>query len=140
MSPISSFSGEFRFLSNFYMINVRFRKHAYRSGEHAYQASKMRDEEDRDLVSRCLTPGAAKRLARTLPMDPDWEEKKVRVMRMVVIRKFQQHDDLRDKLLATDPRELIEGNHWGDTFWGVCRGKGENHLGKILMAVREDFV
>jgi hypothetical protein len=32
---------------------------------------------------------------------------------------------------------LIEGNTWGDTFWGVCNGVGENNLGKTLMNVRE---
>ena len=37
--------------------------------------------------------------------------------------------------------ELIEGNTWHDTFWGVDlkTGEGENHLGKILMALRKDF-
>lgn len=35
---------------------------------------------------------------------------------------------------------LVEGNSFGDTFWGVDArtGKGENHLGKILMKVREE--
>ena len=35
--------------------------------------------------------------------------------------------------------ELIEGNVWNDTFWGVCNGKGHNHLGKILMKVRDEI-
>ena len=25
------------------------------------------------------------------------------------------------------------------TFWGVCRGKGENRLGKLLMARRDEL-
>jgi len=28
------------------------------------------------------------------------------------------------------------GNHWGDRYWGVCDGKGENNLGKIQMGIR----
>jgi len=32
---------------------------------------------------------------------------------------------------------LIEGNTWGDTYWGVCRGRGSNNLGKLLMKIRE---
>ena len=40
-------------------------------------------------------------------------------------------------LLATGKATLVEGNSWGDTFWGVCRGKGKNMLGKILMRVRK---
>ena len=42
-----------------------------------------------------------------------------------------------EMLLATDDMEIIEGNVWGDTFWGVCDGKGENNLGKVLMEVRQ---
>jgi len=34
------------------------------------------------------------------------------------------------KLLSTGNCEIQEGNYWGDTFWGVCKGKGENNLGK----------
>jgi hypothetical protein len=46
---------------------------------------------------------------------------------------------LKQLLLATGDKELIEGNTWGDTFWGVCNGIGQNHLGKILMAKRTEL-
>lgn len=110
MKPIRSFSGEFRFLSNFYMVRVRHERHYYQSAEHAYQATKMRYEKDRERVARCRTPGSAKRMARSREMREDWEGEKLEKMRTIVIRKFQQHDDLRDKLLATGDRELREGN------------------------------
>lgn len=38
--------------------------------------------------------------------------------------------------LATGDAILIEGNTWGDRFWGVCEGFGQNHLGHVLMRVR----
>ena len=41
--------------------------------------------------------------------------------------------------MATRDRVLIEGNDWGDTFWGMTDGEGENHLGKILMRVRAEL-
>jgi predicted NAD-dependent protein-ADP-ribosyltransferase YbiA (DUF1768 family) len=44
---------------------------------------------------------------------------------------------LRSKLLATDDAYLEETNGWFDRFWGVCLGTGHNHLGKILMKVRQ---
>lgn len=47
------------------------------------------------------------------------------------------HSDLRKKLLATGDAELVENNTCGDVFWGICDGVGENHLGKILMLVRD---
>jgi predicted NAD-dependent protein-ADP-ribosyltransferase YbiA (DUF1768 family) len=56
---------------------------------------------------------------------------------MLVLAKFVAHPDLRAKLLATGERPLVEGNHWGDRFWGVCDGQGENWLGRILVRVRD---
>ena len=57
----------------------------------------------------------------------------------VVRAKFDQHPDLAQKLLETGDEELVEGNTWGDRYWGVCGGKGKNMLGKILMRVREEL-
>ena len=65
---------------------------------------------------------------------------RIDIMTALVTQKFNRHIDLRKKLLATGDEELIEGNWWGDTFWGVCRGKGDNHLGKILMEVRSKLI
>jgi predicted NAD-dependent protein-ADP-ribosyltransferase YbiA (DUF1768 family) len=56
-----------------------------------------------------------------------------------IIRAKFQDADLRRQLFATGDQELREGNHWGDTFWGVCNGRGDNHLGKILMQVRQEI-
>ena len=67
----------------------------------------------------------------------DWDKVKVATMHVLVWQKFVDHMDLLEKLLATDNAELIEGNQWGDRFWGVCREQGENHLGRILMEVRK---
>ena len=41
--------------------------------------------------------------------------------------------------MATGDAELVEGNTWNDTYWGVCNGVGHNHLGKILMQVRQEL-
>jgi predicted NAD-dependent protein-ADP-ribosyltransferase YbiA (DUF1768 family) len=42
-------------------------------------------------------------------------------------------------LKATGDEELVEGNWWNDTFWGVCNGVGENNLGKLLMKIRAEL-
>lgn len=60
-------------------------------------------------------------------------------MRRLVWRKFTDDPYLAELLLATGDEELVEGNVWGDTFWGVCEGKGENWLGKILMDIRKEL-
>ena len=67
----------------------------------------------------------------------DWDDVKLDVMLWGIREKFK-NEDLRQLLMETGEEELVEGNWWGDKFWGVSNGEGENHLGKILMRVREE--
>ena len=60
-------------------------------------------------------------------------------MKEIVTAKFEQNELLRQRLKETGTAYLIEGNTWGDTFWGKVDSKGENHLGLILMDVREEL-
>jgi len=62
-------------------------------------------------------------------------------MEEIVRAKFTQNECLREMLLATGDAVLEEGNTWNDTFWGVHlkNGQGQNHLGRILMKVREEL-
>lgn len=53
--------------------------------------------------------------------------------------KFLQHDELQKALLSTGNEILINGNNAGDHFWGTVQGKGENHLGEILMQIRDSL-
>ena len=57
----------------------------------------------------------------------------------IVLAKFSQNEYLKRRLLETGNALLIEGNDWGDTYWGVCNGRGKNKLGKILMRVRTEL-
>jgi len=58
----------------------------------------------------------------------------------IVRDKFARHPGLKASLRQTGNARLVEGNWWGDTFWGVCNGKGTNHLGKVLMEVRRELI
>ena len=136
---IASFSGEYRFLSNFYVAEVWYEGVRYRSSEHAFQAAKTLCTAERAKVAAAKGPGEAKRLGRCLSLRHDWEDIKVDVMRAVVRDKFMRHADLREKLLATGSQVLVEGNSWGDKVWGVCKGKGTNWLGRVLMEVRGEL-
>lgn len=127
---IDSFSGKYRFLSNFFVepdgtcVEVEYQKLKC-----ALAADKLRFDG--------LTPGQAKRLGRRVLLRHDWEEVKVQEMLNLVYQKFLDHAYLLALLLETGEQTLVEGNTWGDKFWGQVRGQGENELGKILMFVRE---
>jgi ribA/ribD-fused uncharacterized protein len=135
---IDRFHGEYRFLSNFWPARVMLGGQEYPSVEHAYQAAKSHSPAEREAIRTTASPGEAKRMGQRLACRrADWEEVKIEIMRDLVSQKFSG-GPLLDLLLDTGDQELIEGNDWGDTFWGVCRDRGENHLGKILVAIREE--
>jgi N-glycosidase YbiA len=138
---INSFTNEYRFLSNFWPCDIHYESMLYPSVEHAYQAAKTLDIKKRCEISILPTPGQAKRAGKKVVLRPDWEKVKLSIMEELIQQKFE-NDDLRKKLQETFPKDLIEGNTWGDIYWGVCDGKGENHLGKLLMNLRDrnDFV
>ncbi|KKL13492.1 hypothetical protein LCGC14_2525210, partial [marine sediment metagenome] len=72
----------------------------------------------------------------------DWNKIRITAMRWVIGLKFDQNQELKEKLLATQNSILIEGNYWHDNYWGDCTCSdcknimGSNYLGKILMKVR----
>jgi ribA/ribD-fused uncharacterized protein len=136
---IDCFGGEFHFLSNFYPAYVLYEGIVWPSSEHAYQAMKTTDENQRLNISILDTPGEAKKMGKAVKMRVDWDDVKLDIMEEIVRAKFTQNPQLQTMLLYTEDLEIIEGNTWGDTFWGVCDGVGENHLGKILMKIRDEI-
>ena len=136
---IDSFKGEHDWLSNFYNCPVHFEGLNFSNTEAAFQAAKTLNMEEREKFVG-LSPLIAKRKGRRVELRSDWEAVKIEVMREVLRCKFSQNPDLKAKLIATGDAELIEGNNWNDTFWGVCRDKGRNHLGKLLMELRAELV
>ena len=131
---INDFRGEYAFLSNFYPCDID----GYPSVEHAFQALKATNPEVMEYIRTRPTPGEAKRAGRKIQIRAGWNDIRYSIMQVLVFKKFQ-NEELKQKLLATGEAELIEGNTWNDTFWGVCRGVGENNLGKILMSARDYY-
>lgn len=134
---ILKFQGEHRWLSNFWLCPVVLDGSSYPSVENAYQAAKTILLEERAPFLSC-SPGQAKRLGKSVSLREDWEEVKVPTMRLLLGQKFARDTELGEKLIATGSAELIEGNYWGDIFWGVDlrTNIGKNLLGKLLMEQR----
>ena len=132
------FEGKYKFLSNFYSVPISFEGIMYPSVEHAYQAAKTLNEQERLRIMRLGTAAQAKRAGRYLKgLRPNWDGIKLNIMLELLRKKFF-FKNMQRMLIATGDEELKEENHWHDTFWGVCEGVGENHLGKLLMQVREE--
>lgn len=129
---IDSFRGPFRFLSNFYVCDDGW------CLEHVFQSLKADSEVERAWVMASPDATTAKHRGYKVRMRPDWEERKVDVMRRLLRLKFKR-PELAEALLATGNVELIEGNNWGDVFWGRCEGAGKNWLGVLLMDLRHEL-
>ena len=138
MKTISSFKGYYAFLSNFALCEVEFEGDRYSTIEHAFQATKTFNKEERALIREASTPVIAKQLGRKVTLRKDWEDVKVDIMYNLLKQKFSI-PEFTEQLLATGNAKLIEGNHWNDTFWGVCNGEGRNMLGELLMQIREEI-
>ena len=136
---IDKFDGQYDFLSNFYPSTFEWHGRIYPTVEHFFQAAKAETQEDYEMVMREPGPGGAKHAGRNVKLRADWEQIKDKVMYTALKEKFTQNPELKEKLLATGNEKLVEGNTWGDRYWGVCGGTGKNHLGLLLMKIREEI-
>jgi len=139
---IDRFDGtEYRFLSNFYThedMVIEYKGLIYTSTEAAYQAQKEKDPLARVKYTK-MTPAQSKKAGKKADIVPNWEKKKEQVMLDLLRIKFSI-PFLAEQLIATHPHELVEGNWWGDIWWGICQGVGQNKLGKLLMKVRKEIM
>lgn len=108
----------------------------WQTSEHYYQAAKATNVMDAVKIRDVGTPGAAKKAGRNVRMRADWDEIKIGVMRDALDLKFDFDRPEAQMLLDTGEALLVEGNTWGDRFWGVDDGLGQNWLGWLLMAKR----
>ncbi|WP_110987649.1 NADAR family protein [Acaryochloris thomasi] len=129
--------------SNFSLHSVHLQGHDWPTSEHFYQAQKYRDVDQAlcDRIRQTPTPEEAAALGRgsQVPLRPDWEKIKPKIMYEVVREKFSTHADIRAILLATG-EELIVEDSPRDAYWGCgLDGTGQNQLGKVLMQVRQEL-
>jgi ribA/ribD-fused uncharacterized protein len=141
VKAITSFRGEYSFLSNFHRRWVEYKGEEYLTAEHAFQAQKVTNKHDKMWVMASISPGEAKRRGRRIPIRKDWNKVKDQIMYEVVKAKFNSSMSLRESLIGTKDFVIIEGNSWGDVYWGVDErtGYGQNKLGQILMRIREEL-
>ena len=139
---IAGFFANFRFLSNFYILEngVCLDQIYFSSVENAYQAAKYPLNER--SIFTTIHPGLAKSKGKLAPNfnSKKWDKTKYELMHSLVYQKFHNNPKLKAMLLLTDGYQLEERNDWNDVDWGTdIDGNGENNLGKILMTVREQI-
>merc|ERR1712232_826338 len=109
---IETFNGPNKWLSNFSWSSLDFEGERYPSVEHAFQAAKLRTNEERrswGFTRSDLTFGEANRLGCQVTLREDWREVREAVMAACLAAKFAD-PALRARLLATGNHELIDGH------------------------------
>lgn len=137
-SMVKGFFGEYRWLSNFHDCQVVYEGLEYLNSEAAYQAAKTDDMFTKQQYQK-MSGNESKKASKDLRITREWDTIKRRVMYDILKDKFTRNEDLKEKLLETGSKYLEETNYWDDTFWGVYMGKGKNHLGELLMKVRNEL-
>lgn len=142
-------------LSQWYPCQFEVDSVKYTSAEQYMMAEKARlfgDEKIRAEILRTSDPRKCKALGRKVKNFDKavWDKKKEDIVRNGNFEKFMQNDALRNFLLSTGDKVLVEASPT-DRVWGIGLGKnnpdaldpkkwrGQNLLGFILMAVRNEI-
>ncbi len=114
----------------------------FTSVENAYMAWKSLSLDVRKKIFK-MSPREAKTFAHSddFIIRPDYsDEGRINTMRVLNEQKFSKRNPkFLQKLLDMGDSTIMEGNTWGDDFFGVDLniGSGQNNLGKIHMYVRD---
>ena len=142
MNAILGFFGKYGFLSGFCRCTLKIEWKGeifdFTCIDEAYNARRTFDI-DVQKTFQSIGPREATRKARDMKRRPGWRSARVEIMTNLVREKFRQNEGLAILLLNTGDAHLENTNRWGDKFWGVCDGEGQNNLGKILMEVRDEM-
>ncbi len=131
---------EWKDFSNFAPYPIELDGEIWKSSEHYYQFKKFEktDPEYALKIKNAPTPKEAKILSMENDHFPAyWNDIKVDILRVAVMKKFESYSRLENLLLSTGDEELFEANQ-EDNFWGEgSDGSGKNTMGRILMETRE---
>ncbi|PHJ25812.1 fha domain-containing protein [Cystoisospora suis] len=133
---IDSFTGDFRFLSLDFPSTIFFQGRFFPSARHALLASRY--PKSVDELSTIEDVKTLKKVSKEKEEDPGWKRLRLKWLEQIQRDKFRRHADLREKLKNTGGRELVWLNS-GDSYFGQVGNRGQNHLGRILMEIRDNI-
>ena len=131
--------GELGYLANYSSHGFYKNDIYYKTVEHYYQSEKFDDIEIKTRIINCETPKEASNIGRdrSLIRKENFKDIKNSVMYDGLYLKFSQNKDIRSKLIETGDK-LIREMTVKESYWGVGPNlDGDNHIGYILMNVRE---
>jgi ribA/ribD-fused uncharacterized protein len=117
----------------------------YPTIEHAYQCQRYDDSKIREEICAARSPVKAWEVSTKYKhlQKADFRERKFEVMKMLMLLKVEQHEEVRNALLDSKDMKIVKHIVTyppGDGVWddGVD-GSGENKMGKMWMEIREEL-
>lgn len=123
---------------------VKFAGAEWLTSEHAFQAAKFATSKTSAIYNAIMKAPNARTAfgiaqANVAFMLKDWMQIRDTVMYQIVKSKFSNNDHLKNVLLKTGNKKLVEASPV-DVYWGYGPNKkGANVLGRILMRVRYEI-
>lgn len=134
--------GEYGCFSNFSRHSIELKGKTWLTSEHYFQAMKFEGTKYETKIRKAKGPKKAAEIGRdrSLPLRSNWENIKENFMFEALYAKFTQHKDLKEILINTGDKVLIEHTE-RDSYWGDGgNGSGENRLGHLLMRLRRQLI
>lgn len=143
-----AFAGQWAYLSNMYSCSFRYEGVNFSSSEQCFQYCKALHHEDlmkaKDII---LTndPFKCKKKGDAIECNEEWKCLREKTLLSIIRCKFEQNNDLRNKLIGTGDRKLFEATT--SQYWGTGSGlrskatreqssRGENRFGVLLTDLR----
>ena len=134
--------------TNFYNCQIIYDGDIFPSSEHVYQAVKFwhtKNSTKQDDIYNIIRNADTARDALVMAhqygsmMSPTFLANKEYIMALILRFKFNQNPTLKNLLISTGNRELIEASPI-DAYWGYGPDRnGENKLGRLLMELRDIY-
>lgn len=139
LEPITSFKGDYDFLSNDFVCPFKYGGLEYSNVEAAFIASRSSNEGQKRKISK-LSAGNARKKRNKIEEDPEWYDNRDTILYDILKAKFEQNEPLKNKLIKTSTAKLVNTVSYNDIEYGVYMGKGKNKLGKLLMELRKNLL
>lgn len=142
-------------LSNHHPCKFSYRDTEYNCSEQAYMRYKAISNNCHDIADKIMAesnPVKQKKLGDNIPEfdERQWNLMQKDTMKEILVAKFTECDRLKQFLLSTGDKELVEGNpndqYWScglsifdNDIWNKVKWTGQNQLGKILVEIRSEL-
>ena len=107
LETIDGFQGYFEFLKPEFPSKVLYENEIYNSVAHAYMAAQTSDSILRRRIHKAPTHKDMLEVAGVVQPGEDWLVKRLEVMLLLTRDKFRRNKDLRERLLATNSKLLV---------------------------------